>query len=291
MEYVNRLSCYWRRQISNGDILWGQPSNGTCTKTFEVDTSDEWTVYTRNALDCLYVDDENPDQILSNTDFENELLQFDKSIKDVKSGSIVFYGSSSIRLWKTLEKDFSNTQSNILNRGLGGSTLRECFEEFKRVIEPLEPRVLILYAGENDLAGNYTPAEVRLTFRELIPTIRRYFPSLPVAFLSIKPSPRRIHLLNEVNLTNQWIRDDIRTMQDVTYIDVFNPMLNANHTPRSELFLADNLHMNEQGYEIWRRAIQDYLQTNGFISKGSINCELSFLIFAFNLLLVFLSYQ
>ena len=282
------MSCYWRRVITNGDILWGRQSNETCTSTiFELDTSDEVIVYTRNALDCFYVDDENSEQILSNTNLEDELLRFDRSIRDSKSGSIVFYGSSSIRLWSSLEKDFPHSRLNVINRGFGGSTLKECFEQFKRIILPLEPSLLILYAGENDLAANSTPTEVRSVFREFIPRIRRYFPSLPIVFISIKPSPRRINLLNEQNLTNHMIQEDIQTMSNVAYIDVFNPMLNADRTIRTELFLADRLHMNEQGYEIWRRAIDDYLHKNGFISRGSIHCELSFLLVAFNLLAFF----
>lgn len=289
LEYTSRLTCYWRRIIANGDILWGRQSNGTCTTTFELDTSDEATVYTRNALDCLYIDDENPEEIISNSSWENELLRFDRLIKDSKAGSIVFYGSSSIRLWSNLENSFPRSRWNIINRGFGGSTLKECSEEFKRVILPLEPNLLIIYAGENDLAGNSTPAEVRSIFRELIPRIRRYLPSLPIAFISIKPSPRRIHLLNEQNLTNSMIEEDIRTMSNVVYIDVFNSMFNANRTLRSELFLADRLHLNEQGYDIWRRAIDDYLHKNGFISRGSLDCQLSFLLFALNLVAFFIT--
>ncbi len=287
VDYLNKKSCFWRRQISNGDILWGRQSNGTCTPSFEIDEIDPWIVYTRNNPNCQYIDDENPDQILSNTQFESDLIEFDRSIKDSKQDSIVFYGSSSIRLWSTLIDDFSNTQLNIINRGFGGSTLEQCSQQFKRIILPLEPRLLILYAGENDLSENQTATTIQTIFRQFIQTTRRIFPVLPIVFISIKPSPSRLNLLHQQNLTNHLIKEDIQKMENIYYIDIFNEMLTANHTPRSELFASDNLHLNQQGYAIWTRAIQDYLQTHGYISKGLINCKLSLLVFALNLLVVF----
>ncbi len=287
--YLNKTSCFWRRQISNGDIVWGRQSNGTCTPTFEFEETDPWIVYTRNAPNCQYIDDENSDQILSNTSFESDLLNFDRSIKDSKSESIVFYGSSSIRFWSTLADDFSNTRLNIINRGFGGSTLEQCYQQFKRIILPLEPRLLIVYAGENDVSGNGTATIVQSRFHQFIQTTRRFFPVIPIVFISIKPSPSRLNVLHEQNYTNNLIQEDIRTMANVYYIDIFNSMLTANHTPRQELFIEDNLHMNAQGYAIWTRAVQDYLNTNGFISKGFMNYELSFVVIALNLIVLFIA--
>jgi len=235
-------------------------------------------------LNCHYIDDENPNEILSNTSFEYELLEFDRSLKDTKQQSIVFYGSSSIRFWSTLATDFSHVGINVINRGFGGSTLKQCLQQFKRIILPLEPRLLILYAGENDISDGETPITVQSIFRQFIPIIRRFFPSLPIAFISIKPSPSRIDKIIQMNITNHIIRDDIKSMNNVYYIDIFNEMLTLDGIPRSELFISDNLHMNEQGYAIWTRAVNNYLRMNGFTSKGLINCEISFVILALNLL-------
>ncbi|CAF3861760.1 unnamed protein product [Adineta steineri] len=287
--YVNRTSCFWRRQISNNDIIWSQQSNGTCTQTFEIDNSSESIRYTRNALDCHYVDDENTNEILSNTPFENELLQFDQSLSNTKQNQIVFYGSSSIRFWSTLEKDFSHIPMDKINRGYGGSTLKQCWQQFKRIILPLEPRILILYAGENDIADEgETAINIQLNFREFISTIRRFFPLIPIAYISIKPSPSRFNKINEMNQTNHLIREDIQHMKNIHYIDIFNDLLTSNGTPRSELFISDNLHMNENGYAIWTRAVNNYLHMNGLISSSAIHCEISFFIFIFNLLAFFI---
>jgi lysophospholipase L1-like esterase len=241
-------------------------------------------------MNCSYVDDENPSEILSNTEYEPELLRFDSSLKDTKKESIVFYGSSSIRLWSTLEKDFSDAQMSVINRGFGGSTLKQCWQQFKRIILPLDPRLLIIYAGENDISQDQSPISVQSIFQQLISTIRRFFPSLPVVFISIKPSPSRVSKIIQVNITNHLIKEDIKHMNNVYYIDIFDQMLTNNGIPRSELFVSDNLHMNEQGYDIWTREVRNYLQQNGFISKGLINCELSFSIFVFNLLVFYKSF-
>jgi lysophospholipase L1-like esterase len=285
--YLNRISCFWRRLISNGDLIWGRESNGTCTSSFEIDDSNESIRYTRNGPNCSYIDDEDPNKILSNTEFERTLIRFDKSLKDSKQESIVFYGSSSIRLWLTLEKDFSNVKYNIINRGFGGSTLKQCFEQFKRIILPLDPRLLILYAGENDIAENQTAISIQSIFRQFIPTIRRFFPSLPIIYISIKPSPSRLDQFLQQNLTNYLIQEEIKSMNNIDYIDVFNKMLTNDGKPRAELFGPDDLHMNEEGYAIWTREIQNYLHINGFISKGFINCKISFFVFALNLLAFF----
>lgn len=201
-QFLNTTSCFWRREIPNGDIIWGRQSNGTCTPSFEIDNFEASTRYTRNSFNCLYIDDENPTRILSNTQFESELLRFDRSIKTSPQKSIIFYGSSTIRLWSTLEKDFSNIKYNIINRGLGGSTLKQCFEQFKRVILPLDPHLLFLYAGENDIADNQTSSSIQATFREFISLARRFYPLLPIVYISTKPSPTRINHFVQQNQTN-----------------------------------------------------------------------------------------
>lgn len=255
-----------------------------------MDNAVETTRYTRQASNCHYVDDEHPDEVLSDTPFESELLQFDQSLKDARQRGIVFYGSSSIRLWSSLHSDFSHLPAAVINRGFGGSSLGQCGEQFKRVILPLDPRVLIVYAGENDIAADRSPAVVRARFQTLMSTTRRFFPSLPVVFISIKPSPSRLEKLQPMNETNYLIKADIARMANVHYVDIFHEMLGADGRPRPELFLEDDLHMNEQGYAIWTRTLNQYLSTNGLVSKGFNHGHCSFLSGAFSLLMLYLSF-
>lgn len=236
------------------------------------------TRYTRNNAQCRLFNDEGAFEELTTTSFERELSRFDQRLTREKRRTIVFFGSSSIRFWSTLSKDFAAVEGGVINRGFGGSTLKQCWQQFKRIVLPLEPRALIVYAGENDIAGGETPTAVQNYFRELIPTVRRFFPSLPIAFISIKPSPSRIEKLSAMNESNNRIREEIQKMNNVAFIDIFDEMLDDDQQPRPELFVEDNLHMNSQGYQIWTRAVKNYLNTQGLLSSASHQAKLSVLI-------------
>ena len=282
-------TCGWYRQQPNGDILWSRRTNGSCSPAFELDLSDRSLRYTRHAAHCQYVDDENPRIILSNTPFERQLLRFDRAVLDAQRPSIVFYGSSSIRLWTTLTQDFSNLSLSVVQRGFGGSTMKQCWEQFKRIVLPLEPRVLMIYAGENDLVEDQRPVSVHAIFRQLIVTIRRFFPVLPIGYISIKPSPGRVGKISEMNTTNHLIEEAIRSMKNVYYIDVFQALLTAEGIPRPELFISDDLHMNDEGYAIWTRAVHQSLQGNGLVSIGSTSGKLSATVGFLSLLSLYFS--
>jgi len=253
--------CFWRQRTSNGDIYPGRQSNGTCTPTFEPDTSPDAVLYTRNPTTCRLIDDENTALVISNTSFEKgTLLNFDRMLPLSKKKGVVFYGSSSIVKWTTLAQDFPDYTT--LNRGFGGSTLLEGLWEFKRSAYPLEPSVLVIYSGENDIAAGRTPAAVQDIFRQLIPTIRRFYPNLPIAYISIKPTPARAALIEKMNETNIRIRADIESsFPGVTFINIWPFMLLPNGQPNPALFGPDREHMNSEGYAIWTKIVTAYLQS------------------------------
>jgi len=252
--------CFWRYRSENNDILPSYHANGTCAPTFEPDASSEAIRYTRNPTICRYIDDENTTLIISNTPFEvGELLKFDQMLPSAKKKGIVFYGSSSIVRW-LLEQDFPDYTT--LNRGFGGSTLLQCFYEFKRIVYPLEPSVLIIYAGDNDIDGGATPAAVQNTFRQLISTIRRFYPDLPIGYISLKPAPAHVDKIPQMNETNILIRGDIESLfPGVTFINIWPFMLLPNGLPNPDLFGPDNEHMNSKGYAIWTKEVTSYLES------------------------------
>jgi lysophospholipase L1-like esterase len=260
-QYLNKTSCFWRRQLANGDIISGRQSNGTCTPTFENDTSPETIRYTRNPTTCRYIDDENTQLVLSNTGFEvGTLLPFDRSLASAKREAVDFYGSSSIVKWTSLVQDFP--AYTVLNRGFGGSTLLQCYQQFKRIVNPLEPSILVIFAGENDIAAGQTPVTVQSIFRQFIPKIRHFYPNTPIAYISLKPSPSRVSKMAQMKDTNDRIRQDIQLLfRGVTFIDIWPDMLLPNGQPNPDLFSSDNLHMNSKGYAIWTKAVNIYLQS------------------------------
>jgi lysophospholipase L1-like esterase len=161
----------------------------------------------------------------------------------------VFYGSSSIRLWTTLAHDLG--ESPVLNLGFGGATLAACVWFFERLVVPVRPGSLIVYAGDNDLGDGRTPTEVAGWFSALLFKVTRELADVPFTFISIKPSPARAALLDWTTETNAAIRRVLADHPSGCYVDVFTPMLGPTGRPRPELFLDDGLHLNRAGYRLW----------------------------------------
>lgn len=174
------------------------------------------------------------------------------------SGGILFVGSSSIRLWTDLEKEFG-TSAGIIKRGFGGSQLGDCVKNLERLVVRYQPRTVLVYAGDNDLAAGVTPAEVERRFVAFVDGVRAKLPATRIAYISIKPSPSRSALLPQIRATNDLIRAAAAAREHVEYIDIFTPMLGGNGEPRHELFREDALHLNADGYALWKRIIAPYV--------------------------------
>jgi lysophospholipase L1-like esterase len=172
---------------------------------------------------------------------------------------IVFAGSSSFRLWKNIDTAFSGYP--VLNRGFGGSTLTDLIRYANDVIIKYSPKQVVIYCGENDLASaDSVSAEIVLQrFKELFRIIREKLPNEFITYISIKPSPSRINIQPKVIEANRLIKIFLNSKDRTSFVDVYTPMLNADGSMRSELFIEDKLHMNAKGYEIWQKLIQPYL--------------------------------
>ncbi|WP_303312361.1 SGNH/GDSL hydrolase family protein [Hymenobacter sp. BT730] len=174
---------------------------------------------------------------------------------------ILFYGSSSIRKWETLAKDFPGLP--VLNRGFGGSRFPDAIYFFEKLVVPYRPRQVVLYEGDNDIAAGATPQEVFQSFLSFEKLMRqnKKLRRVPLVFLSIKPSPSRWALYPKIQEANTLIQQYIgQHPQRLKFVDVGTPMLGANGKPRPELFVQDSLHMTPAGYEIWTRTVGPYLK-------------------------------
>jgi lysophospholipase L1-like esterase len=173
--------------------------------------------------------------------------------------AILFVGSSSFTKWVDVRDYFPGY--TIINRGFGGSSLPDVIRYADDIIFPYNPKQIVIYCGENDLAGSDTVTAnmVFSRFTQLFDLIRNKLPQVPVAFVSLKPSPSRIHLMNKMTNANNMIKDFLKNKKNTAFIDVYSNMLNADGTPMKEIFLEDNLHMNAKGYAIWKKLIEPYL--------------------------------
>lgn len=192
--------------------------------------------------------------------FWNEIQDFrhrDSLQMPAKHG-IVFLGSSSIRKWVNAEDHFK--KYHVINRGFGGSTLAQASEYLDYLVFPYEPREIVIYSGENDIATDHVDAEETFNrCKTLITKIRERLPKVPIVFLSIKQSPSRIEFTDVVLKANTLIKAYLSTLPKATFLDVNAKMLDAKGGMRPELFEEDMLHMKPAGYAIWEQELKPYL--------------------------------
>jgi lysophospholipase L1-like esterase len=173
-------------------------------------------------------------------------------------GALLFVGSSSIRLWNSLADDFPAHQ--VINRGFGGSTLPDLEYYLPDIVLPYKPRQIIIYSGENDIASGKVSAEELLArFDRIFTAIRQEMPQVPILYISMKPSPSRLQFQPLLQTANALLQDYLSQQPHTAWVDVFTPMLDESGQPRPELFIEDQLHMNEEGYRIWAEKVERYL--------------------------------
>ena len=170
---------------------------------------------------------------------------------------IVFVGSSSIRLWKTLAQDFPGLP--VVNRGFGGSQLADSVNYAEVIITSYHPRQVVIYAGGNDIKAGKAPELVFGDFVALVKKVRALAPQAKIAYISSAPSPARWAQVEEVRKLNSLVRAYCQR-HGCTFIDVFPLMLGADGLPKPDIYVADRLHMNASGYAIWREAVGPHLK-------------------------------
>ena len=184
--------------------------------------------------------------------FWDEIKAFKEqdSIQKPQDGMILFIGSSSFRLWKTVNKDFNN--NTILNRAFGGATILDVINYQNDVALKYRPKKIFIYCGENDIASSekVDGNEVLKRFKTLYKSLRKQFPETPIVFVSIKPSPSRWEMKDRMMAANALISDYLSDKKNGTFVSVWDEML-ENDLPNKNIFLEDNLHMNKEGYAIW----------------------------------------
>lgn len=198
----------------------------------------------------------------TNLPFWKEVQDFKKqdSISFPAAGQILFIGSSSFTKWKDVNDYFPGKK--ILNRAFGGSTIADLIQYRYDVLFPYNPRQIVMYCGENDFASSdtVTVEMVVQRFKAFYKFIRDKYPAIPFVYVSMKPSPSRLHLVKKFEAANAMIALYLKGFKSTAYIDVFNKMLLPNGRPKPEIFISDSLHMNASGYTIWQKAFIKYLK-------------------------------
>ena len=191
-------------------------------------------------------------------DWEPSIQKFEA--QDKKSpppkDPILFVGSSSIRMWD-LDKAFPNLPT--MNRGFGGSEFSDVIKYFDRIVAAYQPRLILVYEGDNDIGRGKSAAEVTRDFHTFAKLVREKIPGAQLAFLPVKPSLKRWELWPKMKDANAAIEQACAQDNRLHYLDTVTPMLGADGKPKPGLFADDGLHLNEAGYAAWNKVVQQWL--------------------------------
>jgi lysophospholipase L1-like esterase len=190
--------------------------------------------------------------------WEPKILTFEQIDRDhpPQPGGNLFIGSSSIVRWK-VEESFSDVP--VVNRGFGGSQLPHVLHHMDRLVPQHKPAVVVLYCGDNDLVRGRTPEQVVEDYKTFVGKVRTSSPDSKIVWIAIKPSGSRWHNREAIQKANALVKAAQSEQKNVVYIDVWEPMLGEDGTPRKELFVADQLHLSSEGYKLWTELVGPHL--------------------------------
>ena len=177
--------------------------------------------------------------------------------QSIPTSPVLFSGSSSILLWDTLSADFPDIP--VVNRGFGGSLLSDSVYYFESIVVPIAPRAVVFYAGDNDLAFGKSAARVVENFRSLAELMSTQCPNSPLFFISIKPSPARWNLIEEIRDANRQIEDICRDHDQLHFVNIESSMLDESGQPRADFYIEDELHLSATGYAAWTSVLRPLL--------------------------------
>lgn len=191
--------------------------------------------------------------------WEKEISAFEQADRTnpPPQGAVLFIGSSTVRMWKTLAEDFPGQK--VINRGFGGSEIVDSTHFAERVIFPCQPKMVVLRAGGNDLWAGKSPEQVVADFKEFAGKISSKLPDAEIAFVSLSPSLARWTQADKEKAVNTEIAKFIAGKRRLRYIETYDLVLGADGKPRPELFLPDKLHFNAEGYKLFAARVRSAL--------------------------------
>lgn len=209
--------------------------------------------------DKLHFSEAGYDVVTSVIKWQGEMKSFARqdAEKAPPANPIVFTGSSSIRMWKSLAEDFPGHP--VMNRGFGGSEVFDSANFADTLVIQYKPKQVILYAGGNDIAGGKTPQRVLEDYKAFVAKIHAALPACEICYISNAPNPKRWTMIDQMREASRLVREHVKTDKRLKYINTHDAMLGPDGRPRPDIFLSDNLHMNPKGYAIWKEIVGPYL--------------------------------
>ncbi|WP_420400345.1 GDSL-type esterase/lipase family protein [Flagellimonas sp.] len=185
-----------------------------------------------------------------------EVQENTRKVWDSSKNTIVFTGSSSIRMWRDLQERFP--ESHILNTGFGGSQSSDLEHFLDELILDYNPSQVFIYEGDNDISAKKSPRAIIGTMEDILGVLQTRRPEMDIVLISAKPSISRWHLKRKYMRFNKRLRKLAAQTPGVRFADVWNVMLNKRKLKR-DLFIEDGLHMNVKGYDLWHQVLKNYV--------------------------------
>lgn len=188
--------------------------------------------------------------------YEKAIAQFETvaTTRPSPTGGTVFIGSSSFTRWKTMEKDLAKYKA--INRGFGGSRTDDVLYYAHRLLAPLKPTRIVYYCGTNDLASKRPAATAVANFEAFVTAARQESPGVEIFFLAANVTPKRTIFASGYRQVNQEVAKWAATVPGVHYVDATAGLVDDKGMPKGDLFVKDGIHLNDQGYKIWRANIE-----------------------------------
>lgn len=188
-----------------------------------------------------------------------ELLAKD-SVESYPNTAVLFMGSSSIRLWKTLKEDMNPIPA--IQRGYGGASYSDLIHFTEAIVKPHNVSGIVIFVA-NDIRAqpdDKQPEEVLALFKEVIRLIRKHHSNVPVFSVAVTPTPSRWKAWPEIARANSLIETYCSETPHLYFIKTESKFLTPEQLPDSSLFVQDMLHQNEKGYEKWGAIIKKELE-------------------------------
>lgn len=192
--------------------------------------------------------------------FEKEVREISQrlDLEGWQRGSTVFTGSSTIRMWKDLESTFPN--EIIINTGFGGSKASDLQTHLFPLVIRLEPSRVFIYEGDNDLWAGVPVAEIMENLDAIVTRLQLTDPAMEIFLIGAKPSPSRWEKMMNYQIFNQQLKEYCLAKEKLTFVDTWKALTDPAGNPRPELYLEDQLHLNDKGYEIWASLFEPFLK-------------------------------
>lgn len=192
-------------------------------------------------------------------DFSFEIKNLLSKVEENKKmeAPIIFYGSSTIRLWKSLNEDFKDV--DVINLGFGGAYIDSLSKNFNLLINFLNPKAIVIYLGGNDLNLSLSPEEVIFKIKKFVEKINKKYPNTNIGYITIKPSLERKNKLSDIKKINEGVKLIANDFPNLVYIDVYNKLL-VKGKVTSKFLLQDGLHLNKEGYKVLTRAVKEKIK-------------------------------